>query len=118
MINLIKDRIGTNNLIEDQRNNRATNSDNNNNNDNQKNVITTSTSDDNLDETNIISKRLWVYLLQKTNIDPMLKWKEISSNDLVRIAEQVRKGLYIVEGNGARLLYISIYINKILIYLI
>lgn len=51
------------------------------------------------EESNLISKRLWLYLLQRAQITPQLKWKELSNIDVIKIAEQVIKGSYAVEGN-------------------
>ena len=96
MISLIKDQMGTN-IIEDHHSTSSDNSER----------ITDQ------DEENIISKRLWLYLLQKTNIEPMLKWREISSNDIVRIAEQVIKGYYTVEGI---ILLLSLYLISLLYF--
>ena len=49
-------------------------------------------------DANIISRRLWLYLLERLQISPQMKWGEVSQSTISRMVEQLTKAKYAVEG--------------------
>lgn len=50
-------------------------------------------------EDNLIPRRLWLYLLRRQGVE-QLKWCQLSAQATQRLAEEVTKGVYRVEGRG------------------
>lgn len=50
-------------------------------------------------EDNIVPRRLWLYLLRRQGVE-QLKWCQLSAQTMQRLAEEVTKGVYRVEGRG------------------
>jgi len=49
-------------------------------------------------DTNIISRRLWLYLLERLEIPSQTKWGEVSLSTISRMVEQLTRTKYSVEG--------------------
>lgn len=50
-------------------------------------------------EDNVIPRRLWLYLLRRQGLDQQ-KWGQVSTQALQRLAHEVTKGVYGVQGRG------------------
>jgi hypothetical protein len=50
-------------------------------------------------DTNIISRRLWLYLLERLEVPPQMKWGEVSLSTISRMVELLSKAKYSVEGS-------------------
>ncbi len=48
-----------------------------------------------------LSKRLWQYLLSRTEIDPTLTWANLSKKQLSRLSQELTQGNFAVMGKGA-----------------
>lgn len=49
-------------------------------------------------DTNIISRRLWLYLLERLEVPPQMKWGEVSLSTISRMVELLSRAKYSVEG--------------------
>ena len=49
-------------------------------------------------DTNIISRRLWLYLLDRLEVSPQMKWGEVSLSTINRMVELLSRAKYSVEG--------------------
>ena len=49
-------------------------------------------------DTNIISRRLWLYLLERLEVPPQTKWGEVSLSTISRMVEQLSRAKYSVQG--------------------
>ena len=50
-------------------------------------------------EDNVIPRRLWMYLLRRQGLEQQ-KWGQVSTQALLKLAHEVTKGVYSVQGRG------------------